>query len=344
MVITLRLRRHFAQGFVRVAFNMILTAVLTGIDWVGRRRAFAWRQQCRRKAVKMRRAPITSDDITRWKAQGLGLGEGAHYKPWIDVRCFSSRGRMSRRLGATTRRVHHLFSDNESFFFLLADHATRVVDIREQFPLFPESATQDIALSLGIRHPKYPGSATPTVMTTDFLLTVTSESGERSFVAYCIKSVDELHGRSRKTVLAKLEIERRYWLNRGVFWYLFTNNEFDKTVIDNLEWLSYFMVDDAVDRAAFAAQIPTFLAAFNTSSLQGRPLAEHLRECVAAFGATASPELVTDMFRYCAWYNLIHLDLNVPIGLRRVPVLLPTQKVLVSRSQAGDQHASTLPR
>lgn len=48
---------------------------------------------------------------------------------------------MSRRLGATTARVHHLFSDNESFFFLLADHNESVVDSRERFPFSPESAT-----------------------------------------------------------------------------------------------------------------------------------------------------------------------------------------------------------
>jgi hypothetical protein len=204
----------------------------------------------------MRRVSITSDDVARWKAQGLGLGEGAHYKPWIDVRCFSSKGRMSRRLGVTTGRVHHLFSDNESCFFLMEDYAADVVDIREQFPLFPESATQRVASSLGVRHPSYPQSRTPIVMTTDFLLTRIDKAGKRSLVAFSIKSADDLRGRSQKSVLTKLEIERRHWLVRGVPWYLFTNAEFDKTVIDNLEWLSYFIVEHDVDRDAFKAQLP----------------------------------------------------------------------------------------
>jgi len=251
---------------------------------------------------------------------------------------------MSRRLGATTRRVHHLFSDNESCFFLMADYATSVVDIREQFPLFPESATLGIAHGLGIRHPTYPQSATPTVMTSDFLLTVTSETGELSFKAYCIKSADELRVRSQKTVLGKLEIERRYWLARGVPWYLVTNAEFDKTVIDNLEWLSYFMVEDDVDRDAFAAWIPAFLAAFHMPCLQGLPLADHLRECVAVFDATTPLELVTDMFRYCAWHNLIHLDLHVPIGLRRVPAFLPIATLpRFTATQAGGCHEPLVP-
>ena len=245
---------------------------------------------------------------------------------------------MSRRLGVTTGRVHHLFSDNESHFFLMADHAADVVDIREQFPLFPELATQRVASSLGVRHPSYPRSRTPIVMTTDFLLTRIDKSGKRSLVAFCIKSADELRGQSRKSVLTKLEIERRYWLLRGIPWYLFTNVEFDKTVIDNLEWLSYFMVEHDVDRGAFKAQLPQFLAAFNTPSLQGLMLADRLRECAAVLGAAVSPELATDMFRYCAWHKMINLDLRVPIGLRSIPAFLPPATDLYSASarQGGD--------
>lgn len=229
---------------------------------------------------------------------------------------------MSRRPGVTTGRMHHLFSDNESFFFLMADYAADVVDIREQFPLFPESATQSVASSLGVRHPSYPGSGTPIVITTDFLLTRIDKDDKRSFVAYSVKSVDDLRGRSRRSVLTKLEIERRYWMSRGIPWYLFTNAEFDRTVIDNLEWLSYFTVDHGVHHGAFVAQLPRFLAAFNTSSVEELTLAERLRECTAEFDVPVSLELVTDMFRYCTWHKLINLDLRVPIGLRCIPVFL----------------------
>jgi hypothetical protein len=251
---------------------------------------------------------------------------------------------MSRRLGATTGRVHHLFSDNESCFFLMADYAADVVDIREQFPLFPESVTQSIAASLGIRHPSYPRSGVPVVMTTDFLLTQIDKFGKRSFVAISIKSADELSGRNRKSVLAKLEIERRYWLRCGIPWYLFTSAEIDKTVIDNLEWLSYFMVEHDVDLSAFAAQLPKFLAAFNMPSLQGLTLADHLRECGAERGAAGSLELVTDMFRYAAWHKLINLDLRVPIGLRHVPVVLSVAaSPQFASAQAGGCNESTVP-
>lgn len=267
----------------------------------------------------MRRAPVTNDDIDRWKAQGLGAGEGATYKAWIDVRCFSSKGRMSRRPSMTTHRMHHLFSDNEDYFFLMADYAPFVVDIREQFPLFPESSTQEIAQSMGVRHPKWPYSTTPLVMTTDFLLTVIDKSGSRSLIAWSLKSTDELRGRSRKSVLAKLEIERRYWLQRSVPWRLFTSEDFDQILIDNLDWLSYLTVENGVDAIDFAAKLPTFLSAFESVLSQGLALKDQLRNCAAALGGAAYSELVTDMFRYCVWHQLISLDLSVPIGLQRIP-------------------------
>jgi hypothetical protein len=234
---------------------------------------------------------------------------------------------MSRRLGVTTGRVHHLFSDNESCFFLMADYSSDVVDIREQFPLFPEFATQQVATSLKIRHPRYPKSRMPIVMTTDFLLTRIDKAGKRSFMAFSIKSADDLCGRSRKSVLAKLEIEQRYWLGRGIPWYLFTNAEVDKTVIDNLEWLSYFVVEHDVDHHAFQAQLPQFLEAFNLPSLQGLTLADRLRKCSDALGATHSLEQATDMFRYCAWHKLINLDLRVPLGPRCVPIVLSSAAI-----------------
>jgi hypothetical protein len=289
----------------------------------------------------MRRVPITSDDIGRWKAQGLGLGEGASYKPWIDVRCFSSQGRMSRRPSVTTGRMHHLFSDNEDFFFLMADYAASVVDIREQFPLFPESSTQEIARLMGISHPRYSCSTTPVVMTTDFLLTIVNMSGSRSLAAWSIKSADELRGRHRKAVLAKLEIERRYWLQRGVPWHLFTNEEFDQTVIDNLDWLSYFMVEGEVSVANFVTQLPTFLSVFEDASSQVLPLKEQLRACAAALGNAVDLDLITDMFRFCVWHHLIDIDLRVPIGLQRSLVILAIRKAAETGLIRGGNHGSS---
>jgi TnsA endonuclease N terminal len=275
----------------------------------------------------MRRAAITSDDIDRWKQQGLGLGHGASYKPWIDVRCFSSRGRMSRRPGITTGRMHHLFSDNEDFFFLMADFAASVVDIREQFPLLPETSTQELARALGVKHPRYPRTKTPVVMTTDFLLTVLDGSGRRSFAAWSIKSVDELRGRSKRSVLAKLELERRFWLGKQVPWRLFTSEDFNQVVIDNLDWLNYLTVDYEPKDEGFLELIPAFLNAFASSLAREVPLKEQLQGCASVIGIGVNLSLSLELFRYCVWHHLIDLELRVPVGLQLVPIVRSVQAI-----------------
>jgi len=226
--------------------------------------------------------------------------------------------------------MHHLFSDNEDHFFLMADYATAVVDIREQFPLFPEKSTGEIAQSMGTRHPRYPGSSTPVVLTTDFLLTLVSTSGARSLAAWSVKSADELRGRSRKAVLAKLEIERRYWLQRGIPWYLITNECFDQTVIDNLEWISYFIVEGKVRPVDFAVQLPAFLSVFEETLPQGLSLKGQLLACAVALRNMVDLDLITDMFRFCVWHHLIDVDLKVPIGLQRIPVIRAIRKAAVT--------------
>ncbi|WP_229442995.1 TnsA endonuclease N-terminal domain-containing protein [Massilia psychrophila] len=248
---------------------------------------------------------------------------------------------MSRRPGVTTGRMHHLFSDNEDHFFLMADYAAAVLDIREQFPLFPEDSTHEIARSMAMRHPRYPCSTTPVVMTTDFLLTVVSGSGARSLAAWSIKSADELRGRHRKAVLAKLEIERRYWLQRGVPWYLFTNEGFDQTVIDNLDWISYFTVEGKVRPADFVAQLPTFLSSFEDTLPQALPLKGQLRACSAALGNAVDLDLITDMFRFCVWHHLIDINLKVPIGLQCIPVVFSIRKAAVTGLIRGENHESS---
>jgi hypothetical protein len=218
--------------------------------------------------------------------------------------------------------MHHLFSDNEEFFFLMADFAPAVVDIREQFPLFPESATQEIAQQLGVRHPKYPRSGTPLVMTTDFLLTIADGTGRHRLEAWSIKSADELRSRSRRSVLAKLEIERRYWLRRGVLWWLFTDKDFNPTVVDNLDWLSYFTVDHDPSLHGFSNFIPAFLSEYQTVSSNLLPLADQLLACASAIGKNLNIQVTLELFRYCVWHHFINLDLSVPIGMQRTPVVL----------------------
>jgi hypothetical protein len=283
----------------------------------------------------MRRPPITHDDINRWKGQGLGQGEGAAYKRWIDVRSFSSKGRVSRAPGITTGREHHLFSDNEDNFCLMADYAKNIVDIREQFPLLPEEHTQRIAAHLGIRHPRYPNSKTPMVMTTDFLVTMADCSLTHSFLAVSIKSADDLRGPHRARTLAKLEVERRYWLMRNVPWQLVTDEDFDETLIASLDWLNYVTVDSGIPQQSLASSVPRFLSAFRIVAKERRMLGEMVELCALSLGGISN-EFAYQLLRHCAWHHLIELDLNAPIGPQHAPTILAIVDPSEQQGHQGD--------
>jgi hypothetical protein len=283
----------------------------------------------------MRRSAITRNDINRWKGQGFGQGEGAAYKPWIDVRSFSSKGRVSRAPSITTGREHHLFSDNEDNFCLMADYAKNIVDIREQFPLLPEENTQRIAAHLGIRHPRYPNSGTPIVMTTDFLLTLADSRPKHSFLAVSIKSADDLRGPQRTRTLAKLEVERRYWLMRNVPWQMVTDEDFDQTLIASLDWLNYVTVDSGIAKQSLTSSVPSFLSAFRIVAKERLMLDQMVKICALSLGGISN-EFAYQLFRYCAWHHLIELDLCARIGPQHAPRILAIVDPAEQQGHQGD--------
>jgi hypothetical protein len=176
----------------------------------------------------------TEEKIGKRIADGIGQGSGRDYKPWLKVsRPMTSIGTSNRSGGRTTGRVHHFLSDIERNAFLIYDWADSVVDIREQFPL-DRGETRAIADAMGVRHSIYSGSDVPVVMTTDFLLD-TVVDGRPMQAARAVKPAAKLADRR---VLEKLEIERRYWVQRGVDWGIVTERDLPPVLIENLTWLA----------------------------------------------------------------------------------------------------------
>jgi hypothetical protein len=176
----------------------------------------------------------SEEKVQKLRADGAGEGVGADYKPWLTVgRSSPSVGTSNRSGGRTTGRVHHFLSDIERNAFLIYDWAASVVDIREQFPLDRED-TRAIAEAMGVRHPSYPGTTVPVVMTTDFLLD-TAVDGGATQMARAVKPSAKL---GERRVLEKLEIERRYWVGRGVDWGIVTERDLPPVLIQNLTWLA----------------------------------------------------------------------------------------------------------
>ncbi len=179
------------------------------------------------------RALIDRNAIDRFCKEGRGQGVLQDYKPWLTVRDVPSHGKSSRDKGWKTGRTHHFLSTLELLYYLTLEWSLIVTDIREQFPLLPIDNTLAIADSLDIKHPTHPKTKEPTVLTTDFYISLRDESGPFEH-ARTVKYASDL---SNRRTLEKLEIERRYWEARGIDWGIVTEHEIPDALAKNVDFL-----------------------------------------------------------------------------------------------------------
>jgi len=179
--------------------------------------------------------------VERWIRAGYGQGEGSQYKPFLYVRDVPSRGTSSMVKSRITDRTHHYLSKQELKVHLLSTYQPNVVDIREQFALLPRSETAEISENIGIRHPVYPGTNTPTVMTTDLLITI-EQNSDQKLLAISAKLSKDLSDRN----IEKLRIEQLYWERRGVKWILATEKNIPAYLSKNLEFFENTLHDERV--------------------------------------------------------------------------------------------------
>lgn len=256
--------------------------------------------------MSRKRRNITEEDVERWIGQGFGQGEGSEYKPWARVRDVPSMGRSTRFACLRSHRTHHLYSDVEAGHFLLADFRVNVCEIREQFALLPREETLEIASELGIRHPRFPGTTTPTVLTSDLVVSTTTNGHDGIFVLSVKRSPAVLPGvKGLRRTIEKLALERAFWLRRDVPWYLVTEAQFDARVVRNLgllrpsrrDWVSEDRCSSARD---FANQA-------KSSAGRGRTLRE-----LIAWSQNETDRAYQD-FGLSVWKHWLPLDLTVPL-------------------------------
>lgn len=183
---------------------------------------------------------VTEADIERHISNGFGQGAGSSYLPWLRVQDVPSQGRSRKVQGIKVDRLHHLFSNLEYAHFLIFEFSEDIVDIREQYPLLSSAQTQAIANAMGLRHPRYPKTALPYVMTTDFLLTVKNPDGSFRSVARTVKYSSDLQGKEACRTIEKLEIERRFWMAQDVDWATLTEDGLTSALTQNLGMLRKF--------------------------------------------------------------------------------------------------------
>jgi hypothetical protein len=176
----------------------------------------------------------TEEKIEKFKKDGRGNGTGTSYTPWLNVLNGPTSNSFRVRVkGWKTHRIHHFLSRLEYYAFMHFEWDDSVLDIREQFPLNREE-TIILAEKLNVNHPIANG--TKIVMTTDMLLT-TYNGVKEELIAISIKPSNKL---DQRRTLEKLEIERQYWLEKKVKWYLVTEKDLIDTLISNIEYIHDF--------------------------------------------------------------------------------------------------------
>ena len=250
----------------------------------------------------------TDEKILRMQTDGRGKGIGNNYDPWIHVSDLSSRGNSRRFFSQKTGRVHHLLSDVEWQLFLLLEFAPDVTDIREQYPLSREE-TLTIAAELRIKHPVYPGTKVTTVMSCDFLVT-RSFHNSPILEAYNCKCMGEAENTRS---LEKLELQRRYFDEKGIAHHLIFDSLLPKTKIKNIEWIR-------------AAQFTDHETVHDKALLQDHckriayELAKHIKSCSLA--------------EYCENYET-RTGAEPGIGLRAIRLLLFEGTVVTDMNQSN---------
>ncbi|MFY3791696.1 TnsA endonuclease C-terminal domain-containing protein [Ureibacillus sp. MALMAid1270] len=170
----------------------------------------------------------------RFVKEGRGQGAGKEYKPWLTIQDFPSMGRVSRILGWKSGRVHHLFSDLQARYFYMLEWEDTVVDIREHYPLLDlEDAIQHKS-DLNFKLFTDKDSGYPYTLSTNFLITINRADGVNLQLARSIKMASELE---KKKTLERLEIERRYWTEKGIDWGVVTQKEISNVLAKNIEWV-----------------------------------------------------------------------------------------------------------
>jgi len=266
-----------------------------------------------------KRGGATPENVAAWIRRGDGQGEGRNFRPFFHVRDVPSRGRSHIVVGLRTGRAHHYLSDIEFGYHLLAEFASEVIDIREQFALLPWEETQSIASDLRIKHPVYPGTHTPIVMTSDLVLTVADSSKPRLCVL-CVKPASQLdpkNGGSRR-ILEKLWIEKEYWTSRNILWALCTDQMLPKTRVRNLDLLRPAMVGKEFDW--LNPKLSEFASVFADSWSEHRSLNELLAATSRELGIRINEAFA--LFARSVWLRVLPINLDAAVISHTFPVIL----------------------
>jgi hypothetical protein len=281
---------------------------------------------------------MTQRKIDRKIKSGRGSGVRESYEPWIKIWDIKSSGVSHLVPGVKFHRTHHLLSNAERDYLLILEQDPSIIDIREQFPLLTQAETQAIASSLNYRHPVYPGTQVPVVMTTDFLITFIDSIGETRLAARSVKYRKEFEEAStieQNRIAEKLEIEAKYWAMRKVEWKLVLHENLPKVKIVNLAILrTYAVIPPSLPTDKNINSLLEYIAGCETDQIPLRALLER-----AARAIFVEYMGVKRLFHHLLWKGRLEIDLT-----ERVISLSEPLRVRISNSSFPLEPTIEVPR
>lgn len=259
----------------------------------------------------------------RFIKEGRGQGESKSYKPWLTINDFPSLGRATRIKGWKTNRVHHFFSDLQTRYFYILDWSSEVRDIREHFPLL--NIEETISDSNGLNFDAFKDKETgfPYVISTTFLITVNINNSGLKYIARYVKTSSELE---KKLVQDNMEMQRRYWKEKGIDWGVVTNKDIPIIKAKNIEWIhSSLNLQDRGLSTEDEIEVGSLLKEFLKDSIVP------LRKTFMVFDKNYGLEVGTALavFKYLIASREVVVDMNKKIDLN-----LPVNQVIVSISES----------
>ncbi len=182
----------------------------------------------------------TEEVIEERFRDGRGRGTRETYSPWIKMQEFSSRGNQTRVPGAKLNRTIHTFSYLERAMFLLTEFSDGFWDYNEQRPI-ERAVTLGFAKKLALKHPRYPRTGVPLVMTLDAVVTEVDADGELRTSAWDAKPARQLE---KLRVREKLSLHKAYCAHIGIPHYIFTETSAPRNVVRNIDFIRMSLPKD----------------------------------------------------------------------------------------------------
>lgn len=246
---------------------------------------------------------------------GRGSGTGVNFSPWLYVQEFSSRGTQTRVPGFKVKRTIHTFSYLERGFFLVAEFLPGFLDWNEQRPM-DRRTTLGAAAKLCIRHPIYPGTRVPVVMTLDAIHSTVDLDGVVLLAALDFKPQRRLND---ERTLAKLSLHRAYCAHHGIPHALYTENSVSWQVVRNIDWVRMALPKDG-ETDAVPDLFTVHLSQFEEDLLACRKRPSISQFCTQYEQAhRVEPGTGLRLFKLLVWNHRISVNLDAK-RLEREPI------------------------